>query len=100
MNEILSISDLANELQSPDALRKALRIEDAIRDINEVGEIVREQWSYMDKNQIEACRLRVEVCRIKINKALPDLKAIEHAATDGSGKVQFIINLDGEQKKL
>jgi len=92
----LTVSELAVKLTSTEALRKDLRVEEAVRDLNDVGLLLRSQWQTMTRNQIDANKLRVELARIKLAKALPDLKSMEHSTGSGENdKVQFIINLDG-----
>lgn len=92
----LTVSELADKLTSTEILRRDLRVEEAIRDLNDVGALLRAQWQTMTRNQIDASKLRVELARIKLAKALPDLKSMEHSTGVGENdKVQFIINLDG-----
>lgn len=91
--QITSVDDLKAAPLSVDQLRKQLRVPDAISDMNDVAEILRFDWRDMSKNQIEACRLRVDIARIKLAKVMPDIKAIEHTAGGDTGKVQFVINM-------
>jgi hypothetical protein len=90
---IATLEDLKAGPLSVDQLRKQLRVNDAITDINDVATILRDDWESLSKNQIEACRLRVDIARIKLAKVMPDIKAIEHTAGGDTSKVQFVINM-------
>lgn len=96
---IATIDDLKSEVLSVDALRKQLRVNDAIADLNDVAQILRYDWENLSKNQIEANRLRVDIARIKLGKVLPDMKAMEHTTGGDTSKVQFILNLGDDGKK-
>lgn len=96
----ISVSELTERTDTPDALRRHLDVESAVRDLNEVGRLLYSQWATLNKNQIDANRLRVEIAKVKLAKALPDLKAMEHSAGDSADKVQFVINLDSATKQI
>lgn len=98
-SNVISIDSLRQDAMSLDMLRPQLKIQEALQDLNEVAEIVRNDWEILNKNQIEANRLRVDIARIKLAKVIPDIKAIEHSAGDKSSRVQFVINLGEEQVK-
>lgn len=97
--QITSVDDLKAAPLSVDQLRKQLRVNDAISDMNDVAQILRFDWQDLSKNQIEACRLRVDIARIKLAKVMPDIKAIEHTAGGDTSKVQFVINLGPDGAK-
>jgi hypothetical protein len=98
---IVTLESLQSGAINLDQMRSQLRINDAISDLNDVANILRYDWETLSKNQIEAQRLRVDVARIKLAKAMPDMKAIEHSVGDPTSKVQFVINLgDDGTKKL
>lgn len=82
------------------SLRRQMRPDDAVYDINDVAMIVRENWEHMSKNQIEACRLRVDIARLRLSKFIPDLKAVDHTVGGDTSKVQFVINLTDETAKI
>ena len=89
-----------------DQLRERLRPFDSLDLINEVQEIVKQEWETLGKNQIDALKLQFDIQFRKLSKVLPDLKAMDHNMGETASKVNFIINLDGvkpaaaETKKL
>ena len=89
-----------------DQLRERLRPFDSLDLINEVQEIVKQEWETLGKNQIDALKLQCDIQFRKLSKVLPDLKAMDHNMGDTASNVNFIINMDGakpattEAKKL
>ena len=96
----LTLSQLKETYADTDLLRKGMRVDEAIKDLTEVSHILRSQWSDLNKNQVDAFRLRVEISRIRLAKFLPDIKATEHNVTTDNSKVRFVIDLGRDQAIL
>jgi hypothetical protein len=91
----LQLSDIDKKQFTLEQLRERMRPFDALDIINEVQDIVRDQWEVLGKNQIDALKLQVDIQCRKLSKVLPDLKAMDHSVGESASKVNFIINLDG-----
>lgn len=91
----LTITDLDKREFNLAQLRDRLRPFDCLDLINEVQDIVQDQWEVLSKNQIDALKLQTDIQFRKLLKILPDLKAMDHAVGESASKVNFIINLDG-----
>ena len=89
-----------------DQLRERLRPFDALDLINEVQQIVQDEWQNLGKNQIDALKLQCDIQFRKLSKVLPDLKAMDHNMGETASKVNFVINMDpakfpiNESKKI
>ncbi len=101
----LQLNDIDKKQFTLEQLRERMRPFDALDIINEVQDIVRDQWEVLGKNQIDALKLQVDIQFRKLTKVLPDLKAMDHSVGESASKVNFVINLESnsptkETKKL
>ncbi len=70
-------------------LRKRLRPSEYITAIEEALETLRDHWSTIQKNQIDALKVMIDGYTKMLAKSLPDLRAIE-ITPERDSPVQFI----------
>jgi hypothetical protein len=84
---------------SLEELRSRLRPADALDKILEVSGILQDQWEMLGKNQIDALKAQAELNFRLLAKTIPDMKSIDQSAGSAPAKVNFFLNLDGNQTK-
>lgn len=79
------------ELNDQKRLRKRLDPLKYLDILDDIDELLAEQWQFLGKNQIDSLKLRAEVQFRRLQKSLPDLKAVEMVAEPDS-PVRFIFS--------
>lgn len=93
-----NVVPLPTKLTAADALRARINPYDCFGKIDEVSQILQDQWTVLRKNEIDALRLQVDIQFKKLAKMLPDLKNTEMDIKGQDGKVTFIIQRDHAAK--
>ena len=64
-------------------LREELKAREYLRQLEQVDEIVSENWKTLGATEVAALRLKADINFKRLAKVLPDVKAIEMSGPDG-----------------
>lgn len=68
---------ITNKRKRQEALREELRAREYLRQIQDVADVIDENWASIEANQINALKLKADLNFKRLAKCLPDLKSVE-----------------------